>query len=93
MAQRVIKVGMMSFAHMHAGSYAHSIVSRPEIELVGIADHDQNRAEAMAKQFETKAFENYTALLESPGLDAVVICPENRLHRELTELAAVDRPE
>lgn len=88
MAQRVIKIGMMSFAHMHAGSYANSIVSRPEMELAGIADHDQQRAETMAKQYETKAFESYEALLNSPGLDAVVICPENRRHRELTEMAA-----
>ncbi len=88
MAQRVVKIGMMSFAHMHAGSYAHSIVSRPDLELVGIADHDKLRAEATAKQFETKAFESYEALLSAPGLDAVVICPENRRHRELTEMAA-----
>ncbi len=88
MAQRVVNIGMMSFAHMHAGSYAHSIVSRSDVKLVGIADHDQSRAETMARQYETVAFENYQALLDAPGMDAVVICPENRRHRELTEMAA-----
>lgn len=88
MAHSTAKIGMMSFAHMHAGSYAHSIVTRPDTELIGIADHDPQRAEQMARQFETKAFESYEALLAAPGLDAVVICSENARHRSLVELAA-----
>ena len=88
MAQRKVKIGMMSFAHMHAGSYAHSIVRRPDTEMVGIADHDPTRTEAMSQRFETQAFESYEALLAAPGLEAVVVCSENARHRELTELAA-----
>jgi predicted dehydrogenase len=88
MAQRPVKIGMMSFAHMHAASYAHSIVTRPDTEMVGIADHDPHRAKAMAEAFGTKAFESYEALLSEPGLEAVVIASENVKHRELTELAA-----
>ncbi len=88
MQLRKLKIGMMSFAHMHAYSYAHSIVSRPDTELVGIADHDLNRAGNMAKTFETRAFESYEALLAHPGLEAVVIASENVKHRELAEMAA-----
>ena len=88
MTQRKIKIGMMSFAHMHAASYAHSIVTRPDTEMVGIADHDLVRAQAMATQFGTQAFESYEALLDAPGLEAVIICPENIHHRPLTEMAA-----
>lgn len=88
MAERVVKIGMMSFAHMHAGSYAHSVVSRPDTEMVGIADHDPARAQEMARRFGTRAFESYEALLETPDLDAVVICSENARHRALTEMAA-----
>lgn len=88
MTPRKLKIGMMSFAHMHAFSYAHSVVSRPDTELVGIADHDLNRAGNMAKTFETRAFESYEALLARPGLEAVVIASENVKHRELAEMAA-----
>jgi predicted dehydrogenase len=88
MAQRIVKIGMMSFAHLHANSYAHSIVTRPDTEMVGIADHDPARAQEMAKRFGTKAFESYEALLSVPDLDAVVICSENVRHRALTEMAA-----
>ena len=88
MAQRRVKIGMMSFAHLHAASYAHSIVTRPDTEMVGIADHDPARTERMAQQFGTRAFESYEALLAEPGLDAVVVCSENVRHRALVEMAA-----
>jgi predicted dehydrogenase len=79
---------MMSFAHMHAGSYAHSIASREDTEMVGIADEVPERASQMAGRFGTRAFPSYEALLAEPGLDAVVVCSENVKHRQLVELAA-----
>ena len=88
MSSRPVRIGMMSFAHMHAASYAHSIVTRPDTEMVGIADHDPARAQEMARRFGTQAFESYEALLDAPDLDAVVVCSENVRHRALTEMAA-----
>ncbi len=88
MATRKVKIGIMSFAHMHAGSYAHSMITRNDTELVGIADHDPERTKQMAKAFGTRAFESYEALLSEPGLEAVVICSENVRHRALCEMAA-----
>lgn len=84
---RPVRIGMMSFAHMHAASYAHSIVSRPDTVLVGIADHDSARAQKMAQTFGTQSFADYDALLDA-DIDAVVICSENVRHRALTEMAA-----
>jgi len=83
-----VKIGMMSFAHMHATSYAYSICSRTDTEMVGIADHDADRTRAMADRYHTRAFESYEALLAEPGLEAVVVCCENIKHRELVEMAA-----
>jgi predicted dehydrogenase len=83
-----VKIGMMSFAHMHAGSYVNSIISRTDTELVGIADHDDARTGAMAQRFGTRAYESYEALLGEPGLQAVVVCSENVKHLELVKMAA-----
>jgi UDP-N-acetylglucosamine 3-dehydrogenase len=88
MTQPPVKIGMMSFAHMHAYSYAQSILSRPDTELVGLADHDPGRATNIAGRLGTKAFESYEALLAAPGLQAVVVCSENARHRSLVEMAA-----
>ena len=85
---RPVGIGILSFAHMHAASYAQSIVSRADTRLIGVADRDPERALRMAQQFGTQAFATYEALLAAPDLEAVVIGSENVYHRELTELAA-----
>ncbi len=82
-----VKLGIMSFAHLHAHSYASAIRTLPDAELVGIADHDVDRAQEAARQYETRAFPSYEALLAAE-LDAVVIASENVRHRELVEMAA-----
>ena len=83
----VVKIGMLSFAHMHAYSYASCVNELPEAELVGIADHDPERGKKMAEQFKTKYFPSYQALLEA-DVDAVIIGSENIRHKELTFMAA-----
>lgn len=83
-----LRVGIMSFAHLHAEGYIQNLRAMPDIEYIGFADHDADRLEKFGKQFESKTYPDYDALLaEKP--DAVIICSENNKHRELTELAAV----
>jgi predicted dehydrogenase len=82
-----VKVGIMSFAHLHADSYALCLKQHPQAELVGVADHDQARAKAKALQFETQAFSSYEALLASEA-QAVIICSENARHAQLAQMAA-----
>ncbi len=83
----IVRIGITSMAHMHAYSYASAIKSMPDAELVGIADHDLQRAHEAARQFETRPFPSYEALLEQ-DIHAVVIGSDNVRHRALCELAA-----
>jgi predicted dehydrogenase len=82
-----IKIGMLSFAHMHAHSYAACLKQIPGVELAGIADDDPERGREMAAQFDVNFFLSAEALLDQ-GLSGVIICSENAKHRPLTELAA-----
>ena len=82
-----VRIGMMSFAHMHAFSYAVCVNQMPEAVLVGVADDDPERGKKIAEHFRTKFFASYQALLEQ-DIDAVVVCPENIKHKELTLVAA-----
>jgi predicted dehydrogenase len=82
-----LRLGIMSMAHMHAYSYAAAINELDDALLVGIADHDPNRASECAAKFATQAFKSYADLLAS-DVDAVVIGAENVRHRELCEMAA-----
>lgn len=82
-----VRIGMLSFAHMHAHAYAAAVNHIDEAELVGIADHDDTRAMESARQHGTRAYSSYQALLDDQ-LDAVIIASENARHKELTEMAA-----
>lgn len=82
-----MKIGIISFAHMHAYGYATALLQMPDVELVGIADDNAERGQKMAEVFHTK----YVAvddLLALSDLDGVIICSENAKHRYFTELAA-----
>jgi predicted dehydrogenase len=83
-----IKIGILSFAHMHAYSYAQCVKSNPNSILVGVADHDSKRGKDAAKRFEVKYFSSYEKLLKERDIEGVIICSENSKHRELTEMAA-----
>jgi predicted dehydrogenase len=73
----MVRVGILSFAHMHAGSYARCVKSLPNAELVGIADTRQARGKEMAARFETQ-FMGRSELLEK--VDAVIVTAENAKH-------------
>ncbi len=82
-----MKIGMISFAHMHAYSYAKSLLQIPGVELAGIADDNPERGERMAAELGT-SFVDLDELLARADVAAVIICSENSKHRYYTELAA-----
>jgi predicted dehydrogenase len=57
------------------------------VELIGVADDDPQRGQAVADQNQTKYFHTYEELLEARP-DAVIICTENNRHRPTVEMAA-----
>lgn len=82
-----LRVGIMSFAHPHAQSYATLLKSSPGVNLVGFADDDDERAAENARRFDLARFASYDELLQQ-DLDAVIVCSENGRHYEHVELAA-----
>lgn len=82
-----MKIGIMSFAHLHAEGYLQICRSLPGVEFVGFADNDPQRGEKFANLFETKLWSSYEALLEQK-LDGVIICSENNNHLPMIKLAA-----
>lgn len=82
-----MKIGILSFAHLHAESYIQILQAFPGVEFTGIADEERERGEKYARQFGTHLFGSYEDLLaEKP--DGVLICSENSRHRRLVEMAA-----
>lgn len=81
------KIGIMSFAHMHAYSYAACLKELPEAELTAVWDDDPKRGRAAAKQFGVPFINDKNKFLDS-GIDGVVIASENVKHRKMAEAAA-----
>ena len=82
-----LKIGILSFAHMHAASYAAALAAHPGAELAGIADPDAERGRRQAEAFGTAFFDSDAALL-AQALDGVIVTSENVHHRRLVEMAA-----
>ncbi|CAM3656840.1 Gfo/Idh/MocA family protein [Erysipelothrix urinaevulpis] len=76
------RIGMISFEHMHALSYAQSLVQIPNVELVGIYDDDFYRGSTLSSELNTRYFDDVDALLAS-NLDGVIICTNNKDHEPM----------
>lgn len=82
-----MRLGIMSFAHLHAEGFAHNLQSAAGAQTVGFSDPDRERGRRFAEAFGLRWFERHEDLL-AEGLDGVVVCSENARRRELVEMAA-----
>lgn len=82
-----MKIGIISFAHMHAHSYASALLRQEGVELAGIADENKERGQRFAKEFGTAYYEDYRELL-AQEIDGVIVTSENVRHKEHVLAAA-----
>ncbi|MFC4025051.1 Gfo/Idh/MocA family protein [Oceanobacillus longus] len=82
-----MKIGMMSFAHMHAHSYINGLKQIPGVEITGIFDDNPKRGLEVAEKYKTTFYADQDAFL-SLEMDAVIICSENNKHKEMVVRAA-----
>jgi predicted dehydrogenase len=82
-----MKVGIMSFAHMHAYSYADSLKHLPDVELTAVYDPMEERGRKVSDQYNCHYFKDMEQFL-AKDMDAVIICSENAKHYEMVCAAA-----
>ena len=73
-----VRVGLVSFAHVHAPQYAAVLASLDSADFVGVADGVASRGREAAQRFGVRYFVEARALFEA--VDAVVVCSENKNH-------------
>ncbi len=73
------RLGIMSFAHLHALSYGAGLNEHDEIDFVGIWDDDAERGAQMAADYGTTFFADADNLLDK--VDGVVVTSENVNHK------------
>jgi UDP-N-acetylglucosamine 3-dehydrogenase len=73
-----VKVGLVSFAHVHSPAYAAVLRDLGSADFVGITDEDAGRGAKAAERFGVRFFDSAESLYEE--VDAVVVCSENKYH-------------
>ncbi|MGE5592125.1 MAG: Gfo/Idh/MocA family protein [Betaproteobacteria bacterium] len=82
-----MRIGIVSFAHMHAYSYARAARSVAGAVLAGITDDSEERGLAASREFEAPYYRSIDDLLAA-DIDAVIVCSENACHKEHVLAAA-----
>jgi predicted dehydrogenase len=82
-----MRVGILSFAHLHAEAYLSALLTMPDVHIVGIADENAQRGDYFATLFGVPFYDSYEELLDDKP-DAVIITAENARHLPLVRLAA-----
>jgi len=71
-----VRVGIVSFAHVHSPAYAAVLRDLEAADFVGITDEDAARGAEAAEHFGVRFFDSLTTFFEE--VEAVVVCSENR---------------
>jgi UDP-N-acetylglucosamine 3-dehydrogenase len=82
-----MKIGIISFAHLHAHSYANAVQKTEGIEIGGIYDDNEERGRQAAERYAVTYYSRLEDLLQS-DVDAVIVTSENVKHREHVTAAA-----
>jgi UDP-N-acetylglucosamine 3-dehydrogenase len=83
----MIRIGILSFDHLHAENYQKKLRKIPDVELVGFSHENLEEGPEFAGKFGLDWFQKHSELLAA-GLNGAIICSETNNHRELVELAA-----
>ncbi|REE85302.1 putative dehydrogenase [Paenibacillus taihuensis] len=87
MNKEQVTVGLISFAHGHAYSYAKAISGRSDVVIAGFWDDHAERSRGVEEQLGMRGFDSLQALL-AEDIDAVIVCSENAKHASFTRAAA-----
>jgi predicted dehydrogenase len=68
-----------------AGPYARDLVKASQVELVGMADLETARAEAMAQEYGVRAYSSPAELLADESVDLIVNLTIHHAHYEVTK--------
>lgn len=81
-----LRVGIAGCGNI-AGPYAESLVGYPETELVGVADIDPARAQALAERSGCRAYPDLAAMLADASLDLIVNLTVHTAHHAVSRAA------
>lgn len=88
-AMRELRVGMISWAHIHAEFRAKALSETPGVRIVAIADDNEERGKSAAARFGVEWFStDWRQLVARPEIDVVMVHSESGRHIDQVVAAA-----
>lgn len=85
-------LALLGVAHIHTPSFIRSVLERPaQFTIKSLWDSDPARASIAAGHSDSHVVSDYRDILRDEAVDAVIVCSETKLHRELVEAACAAR--
>lgn len=85
-------LAFLGVAHIHTPGFAQRLLERPEqFTVKAVWDDQPARARIAAEKIGCAAVADYRDILRDEAIDALIVCSETWLHRELVEAAAAAR--
>ncbi len=84
----MVRIAMLSAAHVHFGGYADQVVREPDAEMVAIWDDMPERGKAAAEKYGVPYTDDLNVVLSRDDVDAVVVNAETSKHRQVMVPAA-----
>lgn len=84
----MIRVGKISYWHVHAEEYTGYVLANPHTELAAIWDELPARGREKAEKYGVPYYESLDEMLAKDDIDAVVVDAPTNLHREVMLKAA-----
>jgi len=81
-------LGILSFAHGHAGVYCQAMKDFPDVELVSAWDDKPERGQAAAQAYGLEFCADLDQVIEDRRIQAVIVTMETNRHAEFIERAA-----
>ncbi|WP_068787025.1 Gfo/Idh/MocA family protein [Paenibacillus phocaensis] len=84
----MIRIGKISYWHVHAEDYTKQALEHPETELAAIWDELPERGQAKAAQYGVPYYASLDEMLAQDDIDAVIVDAPTNLHRDVMVKAA-----
>lgn len=84
----MIRIGKISYWHVHAEDYTKQALEHPDTELAAIWDELPERGQAKAAQYGVPYYASLDEMLAQDEIDAVIVDAPTNLHRDVMVKAA-----
>ena len=83
-----VRIGVLSHAHGHAGTYCHIMQDFADVDLIACWDDNEERGRQAAQQFGMEYRADAGQVIDDPGIDVVIVTMETNRHADFVERAA-----